>query len=193
MTTKSLTIHVVENETIPASEPLQLMLAEALPTPARTQLVRMFRDPHVLDKVERAELIQQLRDAVAMEPSIPELRVMLGMALCVNLNVQDAMEELRETAKQSPNNFLARLKFGELLMRLRICAQAAEETQAAAKLASNPIQAELARRQAATIRTMQREGIERGGYGKLLSGFGRGFRLFTRTQQKSAAVALTPR
>lgn len=182
MTMQSLTIHAVEDE-MPPAESLHGMLAETIPAPARTQLVRMFRDPYVLEKEERADLIQQLREAVALEPSIPELRVMLGMALCVNLEVQDAMEELRETTKLSPNNFLARLKFGELLMRLRICSQAAEETQAAAKLATNPIQAELARRQAATIRTMQLEGIERGGYGKLLSGFGRVRQMFRRTQQ----------
>ena len=53
-------------------------------------------------------------------------------------------------------------------MRLRICDQAAEHTQEAARLASNSVQSEMARRQAATIRTMLREGIERGGYGRLL-------------------------
>jgi len=172
------------------AESLQVVLAETIPASARTQLVRMFRDPYVLEKEERIDLIQQLREAISLEPSIPELRVMLGMALCVNLEVQDAMEELRETTRLAPENFLARLKFGELLMRLRICSQAAEETQAAAKLATNPIQAELARRQAATIRTMQREGIERGGYGKLLTGFGRVRQMFTRTQQNQATVAL---
>ena len=51
-------------------------------------------------------------------------------------------------------------------MRLRVCDQAAEQTQCAAQLASNPVQSELARRQAATIRTMRREGIERGGYAR---------------------------
>jgi hypothetical protein len=189
MTTQSLAIHAVEHESTPA-ESLQMVLAETISAQARTQLVRMFRDPHVLEKEERVDLIRELREAISLEPSIPELRVMLGMALCVNLEVQDAMEELRETTKLAPDNFLARLKFGELLMRLRVCAQAAEETQAAAKLATNPIQAELARRQAATIRTMQREGIERGGYGKLLTGFGRVRRMFTHAQQNPAAVAL---
>jgi hypothetical protein len=189
MTTHSLSIHAFENEMTPG-ESLQITLAGAIPVRARNQLVRMFRDPYVLEKEERVELIRELREAVALEPSIPELRVMLGMALCVNLEVQTAMEELRETALLAPGNFLARLKFGELLMRLRICSQAAEETQAAAKLARNSVQAELARRQAATIRTMQREGIERGGYGKLLSGFGRVRRMFTRTPQNPAAVAL---
>ena len=87
------------------------------------------------------------------------------MALCVDLQAQEAMEEMREAVKQAPDSFIAHLKFGELLMRLRICDQAAEHTQKAAELACNDVQSDLARRQAATIRTMRREGVERGGFG----------------------------
>ncbi|MGA3133330.1 MAG: hypothetical protein ABSD59_21230 [Terracidiphilus sp.] len=132
-------------------------------------LLRMFRDPRVLEPNERGDLIAQLRTAVDLEPRIPEIRVLLGMALSVDLQAQEALEQLREAAHQAPDCFIARLKFGELLMRLRICSQAAEETQAAAKLATNDFQAELARKQAATIRIMLREGIERGSYGNLLA------------------------
>jgi tetratricopeptide (TPR) repeat protein len=189
----SLTIHAVENGVASVPDSLQLMLVQAIPAPAGTHLARMFRDPYVLEKDERVELIQQLREAVALEPALPELRVLLGMALCVNLDVQDALEELREAAKIAPNSFLARLKFGELLMRLRICSQAAEETQTAAKLAANPIQSELARKQAAAIRAMQREGVERGGYGKLLAGFHRISRWFTRADENPVPVALNSR
>ena len=77
-----------------------------------------------------------------------------------------------KSTRQAPDCFIARLKFGELLMRLRICDQAAEQTQKAAELAANDIQADLARRQAATIRTMRREGIERGGLGAILPRLG---------------------
>lgn len=131
-------------------------------------LTRMFRDPRVLEPHERGDLIAQLRIAIELEPRAPEIRVLLGMALCVDLQAQEALEQLRESVRQAPDSFIARLKFGELLMRLRICNQAAEETEKAAKLASNPVQSELARRQAAAIRTMLREGIERGGYRNLL-------------------------
>jgi hypothetical protein len=90
----------------------------------------------------------------------------------------------------APDNFLARLKFGELLMRLRVCRQAAEETHVAAKLASNPIQSELARKQAATIRTMRREGVERGGGdGKIVSAFDWLFRLFAHNDESSISIA----
>jgi cytochrome c-type biogenesis protein CcmH/NrfG len=153
----------------------------------------MFRDPYVLEEGERVELIQQIRDAISLEPNVPELRVLLGMTLCVNFDAQTALEELREAVRLAPDNFLARLKFGELLMRLRICSQAAEETQTAATLAANPVQSELARRQAATIRTMLREGVERGNYGKLLSVFERIGRLFPRAQQDQTAVTISSR
>lgn len=143
--------------------------SSSVPAKAQAQLVRMFRDPYVLEGTERAELIQQLQGAVSLQPEIPELRVLLGMALCVDLKVQPALEELREAVKLDPANFLAHLKFGELLLRLRICEQAAEETRVAALLAENPVQAELARRQAAIIRTMRQEGVERGGYSGLLA------------------------
>lgn len=153
-----------------------LALPDVLGAETTVTLERMFRNPNVLEPEERKDLIAQLRSATALAPHVPEVRVLLGMALCVDLQVHDALEELREATRQAPDSFIARLKFGELLMRLRICRQAEEETHKAAQLAINPAQSELARRQAATIRTMLREGIERGGYGgvfKRLLGMGR--------------------
>jgi len=132
-------------------------------------LLRMFRDPRVLEPHERRNLITQLRTAVERAPQIAEVRVLLGMALSVDLQAQEALEELRIAVEQTPDCFVARLKYGELLMRLRICQKAAEQTHEASLLAVNAAQSELARRQAATIRTMLREGIERGGYAGLLS------------------------
>jgi hypothetical protein len=104
------------------------------------------------------------------------------MALCVDLDVQSGLEELRRAVRLAPESFIARLKLGELLMRLRICSEAAEHTHAAAQLADNAWQAELARRQATAIRTMQREGVERGGYHKLKS-------IFVRTKNRIARPA----
>lgn len=132
-------------------------------------LERMFRDPRILEEDERADLIARLRQVRELAPQVPEIRVLLGMALCVDLQAQEALEELRAATAMAPDCFIARLKFGELLMRLRICDQAAEQTHRAAQLAANPVQSDLARKQAATIRTMQREGIERGGYSSLFA------------------------
>jgi tetratricopeptide (TPR) repeat protein len=149
--------------------PSHLALPAVLGQEASDQLQRMFRDPRVLQPNERQDLIARLREAVELAIQVPEIRVLLGMALCVDLQVQEAMEEMREAVKQAPDSFIARLKFGELLMRLRICDQAAEHTQMAAELASNDVQSDLARRQATTIRTMRREGVERGGFARLRS------------------------
>lgn len=156
----------------------------------QNRLVRMFRDPYLLEPRERVELIAELRQAIALEPAMPELRVLLGMALCVNFEAQTALEELRESVRLAPNSFIAHLKLGELMMRLRICGEAAEETRIAAELASNSLQSELARRQAATIRTMRHQGVERGGYGKLLSIFSRASRLFVRPESGRRRAAL---
>jgi hypothetical protein len=159
------------NEEIFLTPPAQtpLALPAVLGPEASNLLQRMFRDPRVLEPEERSELVAQLKNAVQLTPHVAEIRVLLGMALCVDFQIQPAMEEMREAVNIAPNSFIARLKFGELLMRLRVCDQAAQHTQAAARLASNSVQSELARRQAATIRTMTREGIERGGYGGLIA------------------------
>ncbi len=171
-------------------EQAAIAFPEFIPAPAQNQLARMFRDPYLLQPQERTELVAQLREAVSLEPAVPELRVLLGMTLCVNFEAQEALEEFRESVRLAPDSYIAHLKFGELLLRLRICSQAAEETRMAAELASNPLQAELARRQAATIRAMQRDGVERGGYGKLLSVFSRACRLFVRPQPGRRSAAL---
>ncbi len=72
--------------------------------------------------------------------------------------------QLEESVRLAPNSFIAQLKLGELWMRLRAMDKAEEHTRLAGLLAQSLAQSELARRQAATIRTMRREGIERGGY-----------------------------
>ena len=189
------TMPPVQNEEIAfaSAQSAALSFPAAVPVPARTQLMRMFRDPNVLERPERAELVEHLKEAVALEPHVPELRVLLGMALCVNFDGQSAMEELREACTLAPDSFIAQLKFGELLMRLRICDQAAQHTQIAAELAATPLQAELARRQATTIRTMQREGIERGGYGKALNLFRFARGLFGRRAGKQNAITVSAR
>lgn len=127
-------------------------------------LHQMFTDPYLLERDERASLVKQLQDHVALHPEMPGLRVLLGMALCVNLDAQAAIEELREAVRLAPDSYIAQLKLGELWMRLRVIDRAEEHTRLAALLAQTMVQSELARRQAATIRGMKRAGIERGAY-----------------------------
>lgn len=147
-----------------ANAPLASLSVTAIPEKSQGLLLRMFADPRVLRKEESAELVADLREAVAKYPNVSELRVLFGMALCVKLDVQDAMEELAEAVRLAPDSFIAHLKMGELWMRLRVMNKAEDHTRQAALLAESMAQADLARRQAATIRTMLREGIERNGY-----------------------------
>src|SRR5260370_32188587 len=113
------------------------------------------------------------------------------MALGVNLAVQEAIEELRESVRLAPDSFIARLKMGELWMRLRVCRKAEEHTRQAALLAQNLAQAELARRQAAAIRTMLRQGIERRGYRDPLAVLGPLRRFLQRRRDEFLALADT--
>ena len=161
-----------------ASEPL-LPVASV---PAKTQQVlrRMFADPRLIEKQDCADLVTELRQCVAQHPNVSELRVLLGMALCVNLDAQAAMEELAEAVALAPDSFIAHLKAGELWMRLRVMNKAEDHTRQASILAQNLAQSELARRQATTIRTMRREGIERDGYRTPWLSFGRLRRLWSR-------------
>ncbi len=144
---------------IPDSPALALLSEDA-----KGLMLRMFADPYLLSKDEKAALARGLRACVRANPQVAELRVLLGMALCVNFEVPDAIEELRESVRLNPHCYIAQLKMGELWMRLRVMDKAEEHTRRAGLLASNMAQSELARRQAAAIRAMKQAGIERGGY-----------------------------
>jgi len=163
-------------------------LAATLPSKAQTLLLRMFRDPYLLEKEARSELVTQLRECIAVHPQVSEIRVLLGMALCVNFEVQAAIEELNEGVRLAPNSYIAHLKMGELWMRLRVCDKAEEHTRQAGLLARNLVQSELARRQAGLIRTMKREGIERGGYKSPWTWVTNLRRTFTRARRESSVA-----
>jgi hypothetical protein len=175
------------SDSLSASAP-SLSLA-AIPVQSQELVLRMFSNPGVLAKEERADLVQQLRECVAQHPDVSDLRVVYGMALCVNLDAQTAMEELGEAVALDPNSFIAHLKMGELWMRLRVCTKAKEHTHQAAMLAKNLAQAEMARRQEATIRTMLREGVDRNGYRTPWLSLGRLRRLWSRNRGESEALA----
>jgi len=90
----------VDTDTIKKEENTNALSAPTPPSSlalveAKTQglLLRMFADPYLLEKDERADLVEQLRECVAARPTVSELRVLLGMALCVNLDAQAAIEE----------------------------------------------------------------------------------------------------
>jgi tetratricopeptide (TPR) repeat protein len=182
-------VHTTETpgNALASSQP-SLSLA-LVPQQAQGLLLRMFANPNLLARDERALLVTQLRECVALHPKVSDLRVVYGMALSVNLDAQQAMEELAEAVALDPNSFIAHFKMGELWMRLRVCEKAKNHTQQAALLAQNMAQAEMARRQATTLRTMVREGIERDGYRTPWFSLGRLRRLWKRDPDKAEALA----
>jgi len=169
-----------------ASAPLSL-----LGVPAETQglLMKMFADPRVLAADEKKEIVTRLAECVAKHPRVSELRVLYGMALSVDLQAQQAMEELGEAVALAPNSFVAHLKMGELWMRLRVVTKAESHTRQAALLAQNMAQSEMARRQAATLRQMIREGADRNGYRTPWFSPGKLKRLWKRKPEESEALA----
>lgn len=179
-----------ETATTPLESQVFSLALASISQEARDLLLRMFSDPYLLGKEERAGLVGQLRECVAQFPEVSELRVLLGMSLCVNFDAQSAIDELRESVRLAPDSFIAQLKFGELWMRLRVMDQAEAHTRLAAKLARNLAQSEMARRQASSIRTMKREGIERGGYGTPLQKFTSSLRRVWTRRGSEPSVAL---
>lgn len=168
------------------SAPLSLIGA---PAALQGTLMKMFADPRVLTKEEKADLVSQMRECVERQPKVSDLRVLYGMTLSVNLQAQEAMEELGEAVVLNPSSFIAHLKMGELWMRLRVCTKAENHTRQASLLAANMAQSEMARRQAATLRVMMREGIERNTYRAPWFSFGRLRRLWNRNREKSESLA----
>jgi hypothetical protein len=75
-------------------------------------------------------------------------------------------------------------------MRLRVCDKAEHYTRQAALLARTLAQSQLARVQAASIRTMQREGVERGGYVSPWRWLARLRRLKTRLRGRDETLAV---
>ena len=83
--------NTTETNIVPANQnSAEALAAPATPAPlslagvpAQTQglLLRMFADPRVLAEEEKAEIVNQLRECIALNPKISDLRVVYGMAL----------------------------------------------------------------------------------------------------------------
>lgn len=159
-----------------------------IPGKAQGLLFRMFADPRVLTKEESGELLTALRGAVTQNPRVSELRVLYGMALCVNLDPQTAMDELAEAVSLAPDSYIAHLKMGELWMRLRVMDKAEDHTRQASVLAENMAQSELARRQAAMIREIRRKGVARDGYRMPWFSVARVKRLWTKVRNNNKGL-----
>ena len=96
--------------------------------------------------------IARLEEACLANPTSANLRVCLGVAQAVGLDVYKSMDSLEEAIRLEPDNFWAQFKYAELHYRLRALNLAEEETRKAAELATNRLQLALARQQMKEIR-----------------------------------------
>ena len=113
-----------------------------------------WRDPHHAPREDLARYIEELELACRDNPQSAALRVGLGVAHAVNLDVYRSMDALEEAVRIEPEHFWARLKYAELHYRLRALNRAEEETRKAAELATNRVQLALARQQMKEIRSL---------------------------------------
>jgi hypothetical protein len=120
-----------------------------------------WRDPSSVPPEKVAELIASLEGACAQNPAHATLRTFLGMAHAMNYDVPRSMDALEEACRMQPENFFARLKYSELLYRLRLAERAEEETTRALALANTGWELSLARKQLVEIRGLKGKGAAR--------------------------------
>jgi hypothetical protein len=147
-TTASTAIQVRPEELAPRFRPSRL---PSLP----------WRDPHSVPPEQLAEFIASLKEACARNPANADLRTCLGIAYAMNYEVYPSMDALEEARRIEPGNFLAQLKYSELLFRLRIIDRAEQETVAALNLAGNNWEMSLARKQLSEVRQLRHNGMTR--------------------------------
>ena len=120
-----------------------------------------WRDPHTVSPRDLAAYIDQLQRQCRETPDSPELWTCLGMAHAVNFDVAKSMEALETATEVAPTHFWSRLKYGELLYRLRTLDRAEEETLEAVNLAENAFQLAVARKQLREIRAINPQRVRR--------------------------------
>jgi hypothetical protein len=134
-----------------------------------------WRDPSSVPPEKVAELVSSLEIACIEDPQNAGLRTFLGMAYAMNYDVPQSMDALEEACRMKPENFFARLKYSELLFRLRIADRAEEETIRALELANSGWELSLAREQLSEIRRLKRKGATRPEWSKSLKAPAIGF------------------
>lgn len=127
-----------------------------------------WRDPHTLPRADLVTAIKRLERACAENPQSPELRVCLGMAYAMHLDVYKSMDSLEAAVGLAPDHFLAQFKLAELLYRLRALSRAEQQTLKALQLANTAWEVALVRRQLQEIRRLFREGTQKPAWTKSL-------------------------
>jgi len=150
--------------------PVELQMVTSPPQAHEGRLLPLsWRDPHSLPRAELASCIARLEQACAENPASADLRTCLGMAYAMNYEAYRSMDALEAAVHIDPEHFFARLKYSELLYRLRALPRAEQETLKAVELARNGWELSLARKQLQEIRRLMREGTQKPAWTKPLA------------------------
>lgn len=128
-----------------------------------------WRDPHSVSNERLSGYIDFLERESERNPESVDLRVCLGMAYAMDYRVYKSMDALEHAVAVNPFHFFARLKYAELLYRLRILRDAEKETLHALELAGEFWELTMARKQLQQIREKMREGTQRPAWSESLS------------------------
>jgi hypothetical protein len=128
-----------------------------------------WRDPYTVSPEALKGYIELLERACEEQPRSADLRTCLGMAYAMNFEVYKSSDALEAAMTIEPDNFFAKVKYGELHYRLRALIKAERETLAAVELARNSFELGLARKQLQEIRARMREGTQKPEWTKSLT------------------------
>jgi hypothetical protein len=139
---------------------LQPILQELSQVPSRIPPIP-WRDPHTVSPVTLAAYIQMMEAQCGGPTDSADLRTCLGMAYAMNFDIYRSLDSFEAAVQIDPSHFFAKLKYSELLYRIRTLHRAEEETLRALELANNGWELSLARAQLKEIRRLLRKGNER--------------------------------
>ncbi len=142
--------------------------AQVIPVPSSLPLERPsrllpvpWRDPHSVSPAERKSYVAFLEQACEQDPKSADLRTCLGMAYAMDYQVYKSSDALERAIELDETHFFARMKYAELLYRLRALPRAEAEAKKALDVAGNNWEIGLARKQLQEIRKLLHDSTQR--------------------------------
>ena len=120
-----------------------------------------WRDPQSVSPTELRAYVTFLETACEENPQSADLRTCLGMAYAMDYQIYKSSGALELAIELDDTHFFARMKYAELLYRLRALPRAEEEAGKALDVAGNLWEIGLARKQLQEIRKLIHDGTRR--------------------------------
>jgi hypothetical protein len=115
-------------------------------------LVAEWRDPATVSPAELDAYIKTLEEACVAEPASADLLTCLGVAHAAKSEPASAQLAFEKALQAEPEHFFARLRYSELLLRLRKLKTAESHTRLASQSARNRSESAMAKRLLGLIR-----------------------------------------